>query len=70
LQTDASGVARPGARATGVGGALCVPLRKGNEIVGTIGVGTIRQYEYTPEQTAELELIGQLIADRASLPNI
>ena len=70
LQTDASGVARPGARATGVGGALCVPLRKGNEIVGTIGVGTIRPCEYTPQQTAELESIGRLIGDQASIPRI
>ncbi|MEI9961304.1 MAG: GAF domain-containing protein [Limisphaerales bacterium] len=37
LQTDSSGVAKPGARQTGVGGALCVPMRDGNKIVGTIG---------------------------------
>src|SRR5215469_15675520 len=29
LQTDAGGVAKPGAKQTGVGGALCIPLRKG-----------------------------------------
>src|ERR1700722_10031143 len=27
LQTDTSGVAKPGARQTGVGGSLCVPIR-------------------------------------------
>ena len=61
LQTDSSGVARPGSKQTGVGGALCVPLRNGNIIVGTIGIGTLRPYEYTPEETQLLEEIGQII---------
>ena len=61
LQTDTSGVARPGARSTGVGGALCVPLRHDNKIVGTLGIGTRREYEYTPDETRLLEEIGRLI---------
>ena len=61
LQTDSSGVAKPGAKQTGVGGALCVPLRDGDKIVGTIGIGTVRQHEYTPDETRELEEIGRLI---------
>lgn len=61
LQTDASGVARPGARQTGVGGALCVPARDRDKITGTLGVGTMRQHEYTPEETRELEEIGRVI---------
>ena len=61
LQTDSSGTARPGARQTGVGGALCVPLRAGETIVGTLGVGTIRQYEYTADQARLLEDIGRII---------
>jgi len=64
LQTDTSGVAKPGARQTGVGGALCVPIRKGETIVGTLGVGTVRQYEYTPGETKLLEEIGRLIGGR------
>lgn len=61
LQTDTSGVAKPGAKQTGVGGALCVPLRDGDKIAGTIGIGTIRQHEFTPDETRELEEIGRLI---------
>jgi L-methionine (R)-S-oxide reductase len=61
LQTDSSGVAKPGAKQTGVGGALCVPLRDGDKTVGTIGIGTIHQHEYTPDETRELEEIGRLI---------
>jgi GAF domain-containing protein len=62
LQTDTSGVAKPGARQTGVGGALCVPVRQDGALVGTLGVGTVRAYEYTAEETGLLEAIGRLIA--------
>jgi signal transduction protein with GAF and PtsI domain len=61
LQTDTSGVAKPGAKQTGVGGALCVPIRRDDKIVGTLGVGTVRQCEYTPDETRELEEIGRQI---------
>jgi signal transduction protein with GAF and PtsI domain len=61
LQTDPSGVAKPSAKQTGVGGALCVPIRHNEKIVGTLGIGTVRQYEYTPEETRALEDIGRLI---------
>ena len=66
LQTDTSGVAKPGARQTGVGGALSVPLRHGQIIVGTLGVGTMRAYEYTPEEPRILEDIGRLLGAQFS----
>lgn len=62
LQTDTSGVAKPGAKQTGIGGALCVPIRDGDKIVGTLGIGTLRAYEYTPEETRTLEKIGRRIS--------
>jgi L-methionine (R)-S-oxide reductase len=67
LQTDSSGVAKPGAKQTGVGGALCVPLRDGDKTVGTLGVGTIRQHEYSPDETRTLEDIGRLIGAHLNL---
>ncbi|HEY1719080.1 MAG TPA: GAF domain-containing protein [Verrucomicrobiae bacterium] len=67
LQTDSSGIAKPGAKQTGVGGALCVPIRNGDKTVGTIGIGTIRQHEYTPDETRELEEIGRLIGRELKL---
>lgn len=67
LQTDNSGVAKPSARQTGVGGALCVPLRDGDKIVGTIGIGTVRQHEYTADETRELEEIARLIGRELKL---
>jgi L-methionine (R)-S-oxide reductase len=62
LQTDSSGVAKPGAKQTGVGGALCVPIRDGNKIVGTLGIGTRREHEYTPDETRNLEKIAEEIS--------
>jgi L-methionine (R)-S-oxide reductase len=63
LQTDTGGVAKPGARQTGVGGALCVPARDGDKIVGTLGIGTLRPYAYTPEETRALEEMGRAIGN-------
>ncbi len=57
LQTDTSGVAKPGAKQTGVGGALCVPIRDGEKILGTLGIGTRREHEYTPDETRALKKI-------------
>ena len=63
LQTDSSGVAKPGAKQTGVGGALCVPIRDGDQLIGTLGVGTARPYEYTAGETRELEEIGRQVGE-------
>jgi L-methionine (R)-S-oxide reductase len=62
LQTDTSGVAKPGARQTGVGGALCVPIHRHGAIVGTLGIGTMRQHEYTADETKRLEDAAKAIA--------
>jgi len=67
LQTDSSGVAKPGAKQTGVGGALCVPIRDGEKTVGTLGIGTRREHEYSADETRELEEIGRLIGRELKL---
>jgi len=38
-----------------------VPLRAGEKIAGALGIGTVRQHEYTPGETHELEEIARLI---------
>ena len=63
LQTDRSGVARPAARQTGVGGALSVPIRKAGQVIGTVGVGTKREHEYTADETAKLEAVADVIGE-------
>ena len=62
LQTDTSGVARPGAKQAGVGGAVCVPVRRGDKIVGTFGVGTRREHEYSAAEINTLQDIASSIA--------
>lgn len=62
LQTNSSGVAKPGAKQTGVGGALCVPIRDGNKLIGTLGIGTRREYEYSVAEINSLQEIGREIA--------
>lgn len=57
LQTDSSGVARPGAKQTGVGGAICVPIRDGNKLIGTFGIGTRREHEYSAAEINSLQEI-------------
>ena len=66
LQTDTSGVAQPGAKQAGVGGAVCVPVRLGGymgKIVGTYGIGTMREYEYSAAEINALQDIANTIAD-------
>jgi len=63
LQTDTSGIAKPGARQTGVGGALSVPIHKMDAIVGTLGIGTRREHEFTAAETAQLEAVANLLGE-------
>jgi L-methionine (R)-S-oxide reductase len=65
LQTDTSGVAKPNAKQTGVGGAVCVPIRAGDKVIGTLGIGTKREHEYSAAEINALQdiansLTGQL----------
>jgi putative methionine-R-sulfoxide reductase with GAF domain len=62
IQTDATGNVRPGAKATGVNGAIVVPIRDSNgRVQGTLGIGVHRDYEYTDDETARLlQLAAQL----------
>ncbi len=61
LQTDTSGVAKPGAKQTGVGGAVCVPIRSGDKIIGTFGIGTRREHEYSAAEINALQDIAATI---------
>lgn len=63
LQTDTSGVARPGAKATGAQGTLCVPVFRGAEVVGTLGIGVRGERAFTDEETEELLAAGRVLAD-------
>jgi L-methionine (R)-S-oxide reductase len=61
LQADRSGDVRPGAKQTGVSGAVAVPIRDGEgRVVGTLGIGVHRQHEYSAAET-------KLLLEQASL---
>lgn len=62
LQTDASGVARPGAQATGLGGSLCVPTFDADRVVGTLGIGWMGERAISEDETAVLLGAGRAIA--------
>jgi len=66
LQTDSSGDVRPGARATGLQGAIVVPLLQGDRVVGTLGVGCRVERSFSAEETDWLLEHGRRFA--ATLP--
>lgn len=55
IQTDATGDVRPGARETGVNGAIVVPIRDAAGCArGALGIGVHREHEYSADETARL----------------
>lgn len=61
LQTDASGAAKPGARATGVKGSMCVPMMVDGKPVGALGIGTKQERTFTEAEIALLLEAGRRI---------
>ena len=59
LQTDTSGDVRPGARATGMEGALVVPIFRGAEVAGTLGIANRAARTFTSEETSRLIEVGR-----------
>lgn len=55
IQSDETGNVKAGARQTGVGGAIVVPIRNlRGEAIGALGIGVRREHTYTEEETARL----------------
>ena len=55
IQTDQTGDVNSGARATGVNGAIVVPIRDSRgEVRGALGIGVHHDYEYSADETARL----------------
>ncbi|MBI3768680.1 MAG: GAF domain-containing protein [Deltaproteobacteria bacterium] len=55
IQVDTTGDVRPGARQTGVNGAIVVPIRDdAGAVRGTLGIGVRRKYEYDADEIARL----------------
>jgi len=54
LQTDTSGVAKPGAKQTNVQGSLAVPALHAGELRGTLGVGKTVPHDFTEDEKNRL----------------
>jgi len=64
LQTDTSGVAKPGAKQTNVQGSLAVPALHGGQLRGTLGVGKTVPHDFTEEEKNRLLAFGATAAAR------
>ena len=63
IQTDGSGDVRAGARATGLQGAIALPIRNAHGVaVGCLGVANVRERTFTDAEIAQLLAEGNLIA--------
>ena len=62
IQTDASGDVRPGARATGLQGSVVVPMLRGEDAVGALGVATRSERTFTGAEEQLLLEIGRVLA--------
>lgn len=63
LQQDAgTGPIRSGAKATGFGGSVVVPIRdQDDKPIGTLGIATAQERVFTPEEHADLLACGKAI---------
>ena len=61
LQSDSSGVARPGAKETRMEGSIAVPMLVDGSLRGVLGVAKPVAYEFTPAESALLLQIGESI---------
>src|SRR2546422_2107605 len=62
LQSDTSGAAKPGAKLTGMEGALVVPILKGDDAVGALGIANRAPRTFSEAEMALLMDVGRRIA--------
>jgi signal transduction protein with GAF and PtsI domain len=61
LQTDESGVVRPGAKQTRMEGAIACPMLFQGRLAGTLGVAKPEEYEFGAEERKVLAELGERI---------
>jgi len=62
IQTDTSGDVRPGARATGMAGAIVVPVFAGARVIGALGIANRGERSFTEEEKSALIAAGRALA--------
>lgn len=65
IQTDRSGDVRPGARATGLAGAVVVPVFRNDEVIGALGVANRSERTFSETETDYLMQAGRALAELA-----
>ena len=63
LQTDKSGVARPGAKETKVEGSIAIPLLFKEELYGTLGIAKSISYNFKEDEINSLMEIGKKLSN-------
>jgi signal transduction protein with GAF and PtsI domain len=64
IQTDSSGSVRPGARATGLAGAIVVQMFSGSEVVGALGIGNRAERNFSAAEVDALLEAGRALATK------
>jgi L-methionine (R)-S-oxide reductase len=64
IQTDTSGDVRPGAKATGMSGAIVVPVFDGARVIGALGIANRGERLFSEEEKATLIAAGRALAAR------
>ena len=64
IQTDTSGDVRPGARSTGLAGAIVVPIFSGDDVVGTLGIANRAERTFSDGEIKELVELGRAFVGR------
>ena len=62
IQTDESGDVRPGAKETGMEGAIVVPVMKGSKATGALGIANREERTFSDDEVSQLLEIGKAIA--------
>ncbi len=64
LQTDTSGQARPGAKATGMEGSIAVPMMRDGKLRGVLGIAKAGAYDWPAPESELLTRLAAALAAR------
>lgn len=64
LQTDDSGVARPGAKMTQMEGSLAAPMMVDGEVRGVLGIAKPSAYDFSDDETGLLLAVGAVLGNK------
>jgi L-methionine (R)-S-oxide reductase len=64
IQSDTGGDVRPGAKATGMEGAIVVPVFDGNRVIGALGIANRGERSFSEQEKSALLAAGRALAAR------